>query len=129
MLENGKADMVWDADKWYLNNLSHEAGHLRQNHILGPIRLKNQRSIKLNEKNIEVIGAPLGYSQTQVALNKLESDYSDKFSDTVLVLADESLLMPLLSSLPNEWSNKVNISGGFPLVNTFAGQFIRIILQ
>ena len=127
LLENGKADMVWDADKWYLNNLSHEAGHfLRQNRYSWSDTFKEPAEhIKNNEKNIEVIGAPLGYSQIQVALNKLESDYSDKFSDTVLVLADESLLMPLLSSLPNEWSNKVNISGGFPLVNTFAGQFIK----
>ncbi|KAF5032787.1 PD-(D/E)XK nuclease superfamily protein [anaerobic digester metagenome] len=47
----------------------------------------------------------------------------------MLVLADEGLMMPLLSSLPEEWADRVNISGGYPLRNTLIGQLVNAHLE
>ncbi|MPL99668.1 ATP-dependent helicase/deoxyribonuclease subunit B [bioreactor metagenome] len=126
LILKGKAQLVWDSDNWYLNNPVHEAGHfMRLNRSNWPDTFDEiPHHFEESRKKIDLIGAPLGYSQVQTALTLLDGKYKEAFSDTVLVLADEGLLLPLLSSLPADWADRVNISGGYPLRNTFLGQLI-----
>lgn len=122
----GKASLVWDNDNYYLNQPDHEAGHfMRMNKNSWPLTFDEPlKMLETDAKKIQFIGAPLGYSQVQAGLSIISEKYSDAFADTVLVLADESLLMPLLSSLPKEWADMVNISSGYPLKNTLVGQLL-----
>ena len=101
---NEKATLLWDTDSMYLDNDQHEAGHfMRMNRAAWPAAFAQAPEyFKNSRKTIDFIGAPLGYSQVQTALKLINTRYSDAFADTVLVLADESLLIPLLSSLPQE---------------------------
>ena len=131
LLLSDQAVLIWDADSWYLDNPNHEAGHfMRLNRNTWPKTFgETPRYFENTKKKIDFIGAPLGYSQVQSALTLLDSKYSDAFTDTVLVLADEGLMMPLLSSLPEEWADRVNISGGYPLRNTLLGQLVNAQLE
>jgi len=128
---NGKATLLWDTDAMYLDNDQHEAGHfMRMNRAAWPAAFGQAPGyFKNSHKTIDFIGAPLGYSQVQAALKLINTQYSDAFADTVLVLADESLLIPLLSSLPQEWKDRINISGGYPLKSTLVGQLVHSWLE
>ncbi len=127
----GKASLIWDNDNYYLGKTGHEAGHfMRMNKNRWPLSFDEPtKMLETDAKKINFIGAPLGYSQVQTGLSILSEKYSDAFAETVLVLADESLLMPLLSSLPKEWADMVNISSGYPLKNTLVGQLLISYLE
>ncbi|MGD9493387.1 MAG: PD-(D/E)XK nuclease family protein [Bacteroidales bacterium] len=131
LLLSDQALLIWDTDSWYLDNPNHEAGHfMRLNRNSWPKTFgETPRFFENISKKIEFIGAPLGYSQVQSALTLLDTKYRDDISNTLLVLADEGLMMPLLSSLPEEWDDRVNISGGYPLRNTLLGQFVNAQLE
>lgn len=131
LIASNQAQLIWDADSWYLDNHNHEAGHfMRFNRNAWPKSFGEiPHYFENTKKNIDIIGAPLGYSQVQTALTLLETKYKNELTDTVLVLADEGLMMPLLSSLPEDWADKVNISGGYPLRNTMLGQLILAQLE
>ncbi|HBG70645.1 MAG: hypothetical protein A2W93_03890 [Bacteroidetes bacterium GWF2_43_63] len=131
LIVSEQAQLIWDADSWYLDNANHEAGHfMRFNRNAWPKSFGEiPRFFESSKKNIDIIGAPLGYTQVQTALTLLETTYKDQLTDTVLVLADEGLMMPLLSSLPEDWADRVNISGGYPLRNTLLGQIVNAQLE
>ena len=48
---------------------------------------------------------------------------------TAIVLTDESLLTPLLHSLPQELSKNVNITMGYPLRQTTAYSFLERVIE
>ena len=131
LIQKEQAALYWDADSWYFDNPNHEAGHfLRLNRTAWPGTFSKAPSLFENtNKKINIIGAPLGYAQIQTALHILQSQYGNSLEDTVLVLANEGLMIPLLSSLPPELAEKVNISGGYPLKNTLLGQLIASYLE
>ena len=110
----------FDLDRYYLDDPIQEAGFfLRKN--LDAVGLKN------------ALGDPpavLGHRKTPVHLNQclgknaetkllhdqlLESHKQNPECSTAILLADESLLVPLLQSLPDI---QVNITTGYPLVQS-----------
>ncbi len=123
LIQLDKAEILWDADKYYIENEIQEAGTL--------IR-KNRKTIggkefnwlsddfKNSEKEINIIGAVNGISQVKVAGNIIKNilpiDYKDTKQSlkTAIVLVDENLLIPLLHSLPAEVA-QLNITMGYPL--------------
>jgi len=136
--KRGKAEFYWDTDKYYFDNENQEAGlFLREN--LKTIGLKlNEIDVPSNfnnpNKNIELIGVPLQAGQAKIAAHLLEkwkvADCSECPTEkTAIVLADESLLFPVLNSVPDSIS-KLNVTMGYPLKDTslFAliDQFLKL---
>ena len=119
LVKQGKAEILWDIDPYYLDNDQNEAGHFfRQYRRQWPIgKFKWTNSLLAETPHtIEVIGVAKNMGQAIVAgsiLNKLSEKEGD-LTDTALVLCDEQLLTPVLEQLPRHLE-KVNITMGYPL--------------
>jgi ATP-dependent helicase/nuclease subunit B len=120
LVQAKKAEVLWDADAFYLENEEQESGLFLRKH------LKNWRKQKYNwitkafteeKKKIECIGVAQNVGQVKVAaqlLKRLKGDQN--YTETALVLADEGLLHPMLQSLPCTLP-AVNITMGQALKN------------
>ncbi len=118
LLNNNIASVYWDANESYFKN-SNEAGiFLRKYKKEWMYYQRNSflwiNSISLEEKNIEIIGAPKNITQVKYA-GEIISKLND-FNKTALILADENLLSLTLNSLPKNVKN-INITMGYPLKN------------
>lgn len=71
---------------------------------------------------VTVVSVPSSVGQTKLAQNILQQNdssapQSDNAIETAFVLPDESLLLPLLNSLPPEYDN-VNVTMGYPMTES-----------
>lgn len=121
LISNGKAEILWDADAYYLNDTNQEAGRFLR-------KYKNDRTLgdfgdisdffARDEKIINIAGVPRNIGQTRLAGNivreLIEKGDPEMLGKTAIVLADESLLLPLLNAIPPE-AGQFNITMGFPL--------------
>ena len=121
LLHNDRAVIFWDIDKAFIQDNLHSAGYFMSNYkTKWPYFSSNQFhwiSSNYNEqKSIKVIGCPksVGQSKCVGTLLKNLSKERTNFNNTAVVLGDESMLMPLLSSLPIS-VNSLNVTMGFPL--------------
>jgi CRISPR/Cas system-associated exonuclease Cas4 (RecB family) len=83
---------------------------------------------KETPKHIECIGAPKRTAQIYQAidlLHKIEQEQGN-LNDTVLVLADETMLLPFVHAYNTE---KANITMGYPLRATFAAQQLQQLID
>lgn len=124
LVSTGKAEMLWDADAYYINNPHQEAGHFLR---------KLVRDKKLGEtpelsdhfatsaRNIHIAGVPGQVGQTMLAgsivSNIIKETGLEVLGKTAVVLADESLLIPLLNAIPQE-TGPFNVTMGFPLAQS-----------
>ena len=118
---NNNALFYWDYDIEYLNDKVHEAGFfIKQNIIDFPPSLDSTYFNNLSQqRNIELIAVPSNTGQTKVAGN-LASQFiksNKSLENTAILLTDETLLMPVLHSIPDEITD-VNVTMGFPLKGT-----------
>src|SRR5690606_8895443 len=82
-------------------------------------------------KKISITGVPKNVSQTKYAgqlLQELASDPTTSIKNTALVLADETLLQPMLRAIP-ESVGEVNITMGHPLDKTVLYSFFLSYLE
>lgn len=124
-VENG-ARIFWDADQYYDNDVNQEAGVFfrlyRQHPVLGNTLPPNfPASVKGQPKKIIETAVPNRIGQAKLMVQDLK-DVSiesnlEKGGNTVIVLSDESMLLPVLHSLPDDLAS-INVTMGFPLRNT-----------
>ncbi len=116
----GIAEILWDADTYYLDNPVQEAGQFlrefRNRHEAGAFRWTGDYYHDI-PKDIRVIGVPLHIGQAKVAGQILESFDPALIEDTALVLGDENMLIPVLHSIP-ESCNDFNVTMGLSLKHT-----------
>jgi len=127
-----KADLLWDADEYYLNNDNQEAGlFLRENFNVfrQPDPLFIQQNFK-EEKSINIISVPKQIGQAQVVKQTLEQLISNQvpLDRVAVVLANEKLLWPVLQQLPGG-VQFVNITMEYPLRYTSTHSLIELLLQ
>ncbi len=130
LMKEGKAKFYWDFDEYYMptaraqqsasvpNNTASFAAYLTD----FPNELDNtDRNIYANmrrPKRIRFISSPTENAQARFASNwLLENDRYKAGRKTAVVMCDESILLPIMHSLPPE-ADKVNITSGFPLAMT-----------
>jgi len=133
ILQTKNAEIYWDVDEYYLVDPIHDAGYFIRGHkkkwpYLQENPLKGISSFFLQKKNIQVIGVPKNISQVKYVgalLKEINIENSDLLKRTAVVLSDETLLNPLLNSIPSE-IEKVNITMGYPLnKSNFESFFIQ----
>lgn len=132
-LETKNADIYWDADEYYLDDPIHDAGYFIRSHkkkwsYLQENPLKGISSSFLQKKNIQVIGVPKNISQVKYVgalLKKINVENNALLKRTAVVLSDETLLNPLLNSIPSK-IDTVNVTMGYPLnKSNFESFFIQ----
>lgn len=122
LLRSGKAEILWDSDKYYSENNIHEAGlYIRK--YKNEWKLKDffweEDNFHKEQKNIFITGVPLSIGQAEYAGQLIsEMNETDANSErTAVVLADEKLLTPVLYSIPENVKD-LNITMGYPLSNS-----------
>ncbi|RLD78692.1 MAG: hypothetical protein DRJ10_09940, partial [Bacteroidetes bacterium] len=133
--DNGKAHFYWDTDTYYHQNPIQEAGDfLRVNfELLGEPKEKIQINFSTPGKKINLFGVPGNVGQAKVISEILKKfnnweQIKDKPDKTVIVLTDESMLFPVLYSLPEEIET-FNITMGYPLSDTALFSLIMYFLR
>ncbi len=124
--KNYAVTFLWDADDYYINpkkyNLPWQEAGRPMNRIFKKLKINTPQWVENNllesEKNITMVAAPKQISQVKFTGQLLEQWNQNKAGaspvDTAVVLADEKLLIPLLSSLPND-NTVYNVTMGYPL--------------
>ncbi len=128
---DGQAEFIWDADRYYLEQSHQEAGSfLRQWLSVWPEKEKRWVSEDFlnGAKEIEVVGVPNVTGQVKFCGELLQLRQLPAGENTAIVLPDESLLMPLLNSLPAE-VDELNITMGLPLKHTPLADLLENVLQ
>jgi CRISPR/Cas system-associated exonuclease Cas4 (RecB family) len=123
-VKNGKAEILFDYDAYYLNDLNNEAGFFgRRYQTKHPHWLKDGISEELctEEKDIHIISASGNALQAKAMQAKLQE--SDNENQAV-ILADENLLIPVLNGIPDTYSD-FNVSMGYPLAKTPVNQLVK----
>lgn len=126
------AVVFWDTDPWYMDNQVQEAGHFlrryRQTGTPAPV-MPSDDCFGSGARSITLIGAPLHVAQVKEAGRLLATAPFTREpgwqSRTAVVLADESLLLPLLNSIPPS-AGKFNVTMGIPLRMTPAGSLLEL---
>jgi len=121
--KEGIAETLWDSDHYYLENNSYqEAGKfLKANfkalHITNPLWISDR--FKSVPKKINIYGTGGTINQVKLAGNILKNIMAEdpNLNHTNLVLADETLLLPQLNSLPLEVKD-FNVTMGYPLAQS-----------
>jgi len=117
--KRNKGIFLWDCDPYYMDNQAHEAGiFLREHHAEFGHELVRLRKplISSLKRTISITGVSKNTGQAVVAghiLDELAKSGAD-LTQTAVVLADESILMPLMEQLPDSIES-ANITMGYPL--------------
>jgi hypothetical protein len=140
MVQRG-AQIFWDADDYYVNNDVQEAGQFlrsyRDHPVLGKTFGKELPPFIRNEnKTIDVTGVPQRIGQAKLVGQEVKEVLASlpgenlpvELSRTVIVLPDESMLLPLMHSLPEELQD-INVTMGFPLRHTPLFSLIDLIVE
>lgn len=121
LLQQDLASIYWDIDETFINNPIHDAGLFMRSHKANwSYFAKNSfnwiSSHYKSDKRIEIIGTPKNVGQVKFIGELLErlQITQNSMQNTAVVLGDETLLMPLLNSLPRA-IEAINITMGLPV--------------
>ncbi|MFN3755427.1 MAG: PD-(D/E)XK nuclease family protein [Flavobacterium sp.] len=115
----GLAEVIWDADPFFLNDPYHDAGLFLRKHKSEWPHYKTHPFDWMNQcfsfdKKIHIIGTPKSVGQARIAGDIVDElmKVNVNLERTALVLGDENLLIPVLHSLPSELPS-MNITMSF----------------
>ncbi|MEM9647221.1 MAG: PD-(D/E)XK nuclease family protein [Bacteroidota bacterium] len=128
--------IYWDMDSYFLEDAIHDAGLFLRNYKASwpyykTHSLEGIHQSFLEPKNISITGVPKSVSQAKYVghlLEEIQKDSSGTIKNTALVLADESLLNPMLQAIPAT-VREVNITMGLPLNKTVIYTFFLSFLE
>lgn len=130
--DKGIGNVFWDADRYYLDDPDQEAGEFLRKYLSGwssGNRNWIENGLIEGQKKIKVTGVAGNIMQVKLAgqfLSSLDPEES-KPENTAVVLSDESLLIPVLGSIPEKYGD-VNITMGYPLTLTPIFQLMNSIV-
>ena len=124
LLASNQAEIVWDIDQVFMNDYQHDAGlFLRRfkkewtHYKTNPFEwVANDYSLA---KKIQIIGTPRSIGQAKIAgkiVEKIIDETPESIHKTAIILGEESLLLPLLHSLPKSVPS-LNITMGYSAKN------------
>jgi len=131
LLTLGQAEIYWDIDEAFLNDAYHDAGLFIRRFKKEWKQYAQQPFEWITDnfsqsKNINIIGTPKSVGQAKIAGELIEQITEQGYSldKTALVLGEESMLIPLLYSLPKS-VGALNITMGYSSKNNPA----QLLLQ
>ncbi len=136
ILKQHSSDIYWDIDTSFLNDPVHDAGLFLRNHKKNwkhfiSNEFKGVSNYYSNSKKIEIIGTPKNISQAKYVgnlLKEIKKTSQTAIKNTAIILADETLLNPILNSIPKEIKS-VNITMGYSLDKTPLASFFKLFFE
>ena len=133
LLQQNIATVLWDTDALFFKSSTNSTAHfLRKYKMDWNYYLDNDFSIISNEfnapKNIDVYALPKNIGQVKKVGDLLSKLSDEELKETAVVLGDESLLLPLLNSLPKNVTT-INITMGMPLKEIPLTSFFESVFQ
>ncbi len=126
------ATVFWDSDRYYIENKSHEAGYyFRKSSLFKDHPQWIGDHFTNEQKNIEITGIPLRSGQAKYAgelLKELHAAGKLDINKTAIVLPDESMLFPVLYSIPLQ-IDPVNVTMGYPLKQSQYAELLNILYE
>jgi CRISPR/Cas system-associated exonuclease Cas4 (RecB family) len=139
LMEDGRANFYWDYDNSYI-----KAGKLNSAGMFMNRNLKIFRNDMPDDWNCDtLLTAPIGKlsrniieTTSDIAQVKLVPDLLGKIQGltpedahhTAVILADENLIIPMLTSLPGDMGD-INITMGYPLKMTGVYSLVKLLLN
>ncbi|HMV10281.1 MAG TPA: PD-(D/E)XK nuclease family protein [Cyclobacteriaceae bacterium] len=131
---NTNAQIHWDLDDYYLNNKTQEAGEFfreyQSHHVLGRTFPANAPVNFSTKKNMRVIGAAQPVGQAKIMSQLLQQELENGMipEETLIVLPDEKLMLPVLHGISAS-VDKLNVTMGYPLTNTPMFNLIELLIE
>lgn len=128
------SNIQWDADDYYVNNVQQEAGmffrEYQQQSILKQTFPASFPANFKKEKHIEVFGSAQATGQAKMLGELLKRQFANGIApeETLVVLPDEKMLIPVLYSIP-EQVGALNVTMGFGLNNTPFYNLIELLVE
>lgn len=127
----GRSEIFIDADDFYLKNKSHEAGaFLRElsSELDGKKLDFSQDNLSSKSMQVDIIECAQKTGQVKSAASVLSELSANEIDETLLLLADESLIGSVLKNLPKT-IGKANITLGLPIRNTALKTWLELIFS
>jgi hypothetical protein len=126
--------VYWDIDEYYLNSEWQEAGRFfrtyKANSVFSKTFLRDVPANFRKHKNVQVFGAPQPVAQAKLLGQVLEEELKTKWvaEETVVILPDEKLLLPVLHAVSG-YVEELNVTMGFPLASTPMFNLIELAVE
>lgn len=135
LIRNGKAEILFDYDAYYVDDENNEAGlFARKYKKVHPQWIENgiSQALTTESKTIHIINASGNAMQAKALQAKLQEIHDEKQEESkkkqdekqAVILADENLLIPVLNSIPNTFSG-FKVSMGYPTTKTPVNQLVN----
>ena len=129
VLTTGNSSIYWDAEEHFMNFKNHDASLFLQKYkttwnYFKTHPFKNITNHYAKEKNITCTAVPHNIDQVKFVSEILKTYSQRDLNKTAIILGDESLIIPMLNSLPSNIDN-VNITMGLPLSQTPTASFFE----
>ncbi len=126
------AELLWDADTYYLKNKEQEAGLFLRRHLekFKPVEGFITDNLSQSEKLVEITGVAGRMAQVAAGAQMIEKAIANNsaLEKTAVVLCDETLLLPMLSVLPKAVQS-VNVTLEYPAAITPLFDLYEHIIQ
>jgi CRISPR/Cas system-associated exonuclease Cas4 (RecB family) len=129
LMKRGDAEFIIDADRYYLENEQHEAGSF----LRDDLEFLGIKTASVTHDNIQhspidftVIECAQHTGQIKVAATELAKLNQEELDETLVLLADESLIHSLVKNIPAN-VGKANITLGLPLQQTPVKSWVDLL--
>lgn len=126
--------VYWDGDDYYVNNDRQEAGRFIREYQQHPVFKETFRegfpSNFRQEKSVKLFSSPQPVGQAKLMAQIIDAELKKGMipEDTLIVLPDEKLLMPVLHGIAGS-VEKLNVTMGFSLSNTPLFNLIELLVE
>lgn len=138
MKNTGRAAFYWDCDSYYMGKKAgekqiQEAGVFMKRNVEDFGNELPMTSFFKERHEMKIVAAPTDTAQAGYVTTFLkERPQSTTNEDTVIVLCNETMLLPVLHSVPDEsegGADYVNVTMGLPMVQTPIYALVRLLLN
>lgn len=132
-VEHLHAEVHWDADTYYVNNNTQEAGLFfreYQNHKTLGKTFSDIPSNFAGKKNVQILGAAQHVGQAKLMAQLLQEQLlqGTNAQETLIVLPDEKLMLPVLHGISSS-VEKLNVTMGFSISGTPLFNLVELLVE
>lgn len=127
--ESANCRMLWDVDKFYLENIQHEAGFFaRRAFKNSPPQNWIGEYFANGDKSIRCYECATSVAQALALCDQLKAMSFDELNNTCVVLGDMTSMEVVLSNI-SDLSVPVNIAAGISLKSSLPSKWITLLFQ